>query len=764
MLSETIATVLTLLAPPGRDSVYGAVRDALTGTPLSGVQVEETTRGPVAASSDRGDYAFLVESSGQQQLRFRRDGYDELLLNVTVPGGTSLHVDVELEPLPRPLPELQVVRRDSAGPGDIAAADSFEIGYRRLTSDSLASDPLASGDDPLLAGAAGPEAGSQSGYPNTLRTHGGSADQNLVLLEGLPVYGTTHLGGVASLFDPEAVSSIDLHSSVPPASLGGRLSSAVNVHLRQPSAGTLQLRGAVDPTSIRQLIAAPVGRSGSILLSGRQSYRGVFAQDGDGWPANEFRDVLARGTAADQNDRISLYFLSSRDNLRFPSGVQQVSGDTSQDTPAGHHRFQWSSFTAGTVWEHRWSPSTALTTRLWHAGSDAEIDWSSMTTPVAVSSELREIGLGSEVVVSGRASQHRLGLQIQRSDVGYGAGPLLPSPGVSPLGSFQVRSAPVIIGAFVEERRIIGGRWNVSAGLRANSVDASSLLLEPRLSVRYRLSPALVFSAGAARVHQFLQSLRNEESLLDRAFGTDLPVAVGASGLGPARSDQITAEMEARVSPQFGLSLSGYVRRFDGLLVPPAVTAAPFASQLPAVGSGHAEGLSLDLRYDSPRWDLRANLGLAGTVRSVASLEYSPGALRSRWVSAGVIRHLGEKTSVRLSGILASGSPASLIGDAVEWQSPGGWSGGEISGSPQHILGTLNGLRLPAYLRADLGVVRRWPVALGGRAGGLTTTLLVTNLFNHRNALGYVAPAASGSRHFLLSSPRSLLLQLGWSF
>jgi Carboxypeptidase regulatory-like domain/TonB dependent receptor/TonB-dependent Receptor Plug Domain len=756
--------VFTLLAPAPDDSVYGAVRDAVTGAPLAGVRIEVSRR-PATVTGERGDYAIAMESPGEQQFRFRREGYDELLLSVTVPTGASVQVNVELNPLPQALPQLDVVHAGEAPSASRFPTidDSFEIGFRRITAAVLESDPLAIGDDPLLS-AAGHEAGAQAGFAGNLRTHGGSADQNLVLLDGLPVYGTTHMGGAASLFDPDAVGSVDLHSSVPSASVGGRLSSVADVRLRRPEARQVELRGAVDPTSVRQLVAGPVGRSGTLLFSARQSYRGVFAQEGEGWLANDFRDVLAHGSVEDANDRFSLYLLSSEDRLRFPSAVIPAADEPSPDPDAPRHQFQWSSITAGGVWEHRWTRGTALTTRLWRAGSEAEIDWASRSAPATVESELSEVGLGSELVVSTRMAQHRVGISLQRSNVAYGTRPWA-SATPSTATPFHLRSAPLILAGYIEERRSIGARVALSAGLRANSVDASSLFLEPRLALRYRISPAVTVAAGAARVHQFVQSLRNEESVLDRAFGADLPVAVGANGIGPARSDQISAEISVRPTVGAELRLTGYARRFEGLLLPSIVSTTPFADALPATGSGHAHGLSLDARYTGRRWELRANAGLAGTSRWENSLHFSPGALRGRWLSAGVIRRLGEMTSVRLSGVVASGNPASLISDLIEWQLPGGWAeSGEIAGSPDHILGSLNSLRLPAYVRTDLGLHRRWRVGFVGRRGELATTAVITNLLNHRNTFGVVAESVSGPRQLLIASPRSLLLQVGWRF
>lgn len=767
MVGSTILAVVALLGSPGRDSVYGAVHDAISGARLSGVRVEADAAETGTMSNEHGTYSIPADSAGPQRLRFSRTGYDELVLSVSIPPGASLRVDVELEPLPLPLPALEVAAKST---GDMAAGftlpdrDSFEIGFRRLATDSLPFDPLVVGDDALLAGGTGPESGAQSGLPSSLHIRGGSSDQNLVLLEGLPVYGLTHLGGAASLFGPEAVASIDLHSAVPPANLGGRLSSAINVNLRRPHPGGFQFSGAVDPTALRQTVAGPfVAGAGTILLSGRRSYRGVFAQDGDNWLANDFHDLLARGSLKLGKDEVALYLLGSGDHLSFPASVDTATGNNvDQQVDDLHHRFGWASVTAGGVWTHSSRAGSTLTTRLWRASSDVDVHWPSRDAPAQVRSELEDVGLSSELRSGNDSRQHRIGIALQRTRAVYQVSPMAPPGGGPAVAPLRLQSAPTIVSVFAEERRIFGQRWSVSAGLRANSLNAASLTVEPRLSLRYRLSNGVTLSAGAARVHQFVQSMRNEESLLDRAFGADLPITVGAAGLPTARSDQISAALETRLGSTT-LSLDGYVRRFTGLLLSPAAGAAPFASAMPPFGSGHAQGIALDSRYRSGPLELRANFGLAAAERSTGTLEFSPGALRSRWLAVGVVRRLGRLASVRLASTVASGSLTSVVGDPMEWQSPRGLTGGEIAGSPARIEGPLNGARLPSYFRTDLGLVRRWPVAVG-RNGLLTTTLTLTNLFNRRNPLGYVAATDSQPRRALLFSGRALTLQVGWRF
>ncbi|HEY8196717.1 MAG TPA: TonB-dependent receptor, partial [Gemmatimonadales bacterium] len=656
--------VLALVSPAGSDSVYGVVHNGITGSPVAGVRVETGSEGPTAFSTASGGYSLTTLASGLQSLTFSRAGYDGFVVKVVIPAGSSLHVDVELQPVPQSLPRLEVAggqpRRRAAGVSS-PNANPPDIGLRLFQRGELRSDPLAPSDDPLMAAATSIDPAADPGLPGAMHVHGGSGDQNLLLLDGLPIYGGTHPGGAAGLLNPDAVSDVAVHAAVPPASLGGRLSSAVEVHLVPTAEGSVRFTGAWDAQAVRQLVQGSFSRgAGSFLISGRQSYRGGFAQDGDGWLSNGFHDFLARGSFASQGNEIRVYLLTSGDRLGFPA-MADLSQQNNSGVPTGpRNQFSSSSSTVGAVWTRSRSAGSTLTTRLWSASSHAAVDWSPAPVLVKVGSDLNEIGISSELLVGHSGSSQRLGLSFQRTASAYDVG--------STAVRARFHSAPSTVSAFVEDRRTVG-RWSTVLGFRGTSVDANNLVVEPRLSVRYRASAGVTVSMGAARLHQYVQSMRNEESLLDHAFAAELPLSLDAIGLGAARSDQVTAELEGRIGSGLTLTLGGYARRFQGLLVPAAITTAPFAPGLPPLAAGNAEGLELRARYRQPSFEARANLGVAFTERDVGAGEFLPSSLRNGWGQGGVARRFGERTWVRLAATLSGGAPTSVLRSGVEWQS-----------------------------------------------------------------------------------------------
>lgn len=757
---------------PG-DSLYGTVRDGLSRSPLAAARVELLNQPRVSLTNGGGQYVLPTSAPGPHSLRVTRTGYDTVLVDAIVTPGQSLRVDVALHRLPVPLPPLEVSAAPALPPAaeaSLAWSDSAKVGLRRYTPETLRRDPLVATPDPVLAIAGGAVSGASAEFPSAVHLRGGSADQNLVLLDGLPVYGLMHLAGAGSIFNPDAVSSVEVSTAGQPASPGGRLTSTIAVALRPGAGPAPMLDGGIDRSAVWQTAAlASADTTASLLLSGRRSYRGVLTQTvGDNGRANGFEDYLARGSLGfgrDRRDRIDLYLLSSTDRVGFPA-VSQTDGVATRDTQSVGsvgdtplNRFDWSNHTGGLVWRHASAPGRELSIRAWHAGSVARVGWSATPGAASVHSKLRDLGGSAELLATGAGFRRTIGMWGQWLDLTYDVAPT--DAAVVPSGLLARHMSPAIGGAWIDEERRLGRRLTVAMGIRANFAPRFRTTLEPRLSGRWTLSPSLAILLGYDRAYQYVQSMRNEESLLGFAFGADLPL-VSAD---PARADQLSAGLEARIGRTATVRLDAYSRWFDHLAIVPAATAAPFAAGAVPIGSGEARGIELDVTHHGERLDARLAAGLADTHRSTATTEFSPGAGRSRWLSAGVRYRAGGLATLGIAASYANGSATSIVEGDLAWQVPGGLaSAGEISGSPGTIVGGLNASRLPPYFRVDLGVSRDWSLGAAARPRRLSTSLTLTNLFDHRNALGLTLDPTRRSLQTVLSPRRSLNARVTWHF
>ncbi|RZK50315.1 MAG: TonB-dependent receptor, partial [Hymenobacter sp.] len=129
--------------------------------------------------------------------------------------------------------------------------------------------------------------GVQSGGEGSsgLFVRGGSSDQNLVLLDNSVVYNPNHLFGLFSVFNSDAVQSVDLYKAGFPAQFGGRLSSVVDVRLREGSREKFTTTAGIGLISSRLSFEGPIGRGdsaaparGSFIVSGRRTYFDIFTR------------------------------------------------------------------------------------------------------------------------------------------------------------------------------------------------------------------------------------------------------------------------------------------------------------------------------------------------------------------------------------------------------------------------------------------------------------------------------------------------------
>ncbi|MGN6391970.1 MAG: carboxypeptidase regulatory-like domain-containing protein [Gemmatimonadales bacterium] len=745
---------LGLLVLVGRDSVYGVVRDAVSGRALADVAVVASS-GAHVVTDGRGAYALPAADSGSRTLCFTRAGFEPFDVDVAVAAERSLRLDVGLHPLPVTLPPLHVsTPMVAATPESRSAA---EIGLRRYTSETLRSDPLASPTDPVLA-AASETVDAWTGTGGVPRMHGGSADQNLVLLDGLPVYGLTHLGGRASVFDPDLVGQVDLHGDVPPAEYGGRLSSVIAVDLRPVDPGGLQVAGSASSLALRQSLSTPLGANGSLQAAIGRSYRGVFPGDETQAEQNGFGDALVHASLGGPRDLLSAYFVNGADNLAFgaASGISPVPTQLANG-------FDWSHQTTGLVWRRDIDARHALTVRAWQARADARIAWSLDSVQERVTSTLREPGVSVQIASGGSGGSGGsvvAGVSLSRPSTSY----TLATTSAERAGSavLALRSAPWLAAAYGE------GDWRIgpaaiTAGLRAQTAQMGAVFVDPRLSASFELGRGLSAGVGYSQSRQFVQSLRNEESPIGQAFDGELPLAVGSGGLSPASGQQLSAEIALRTGMGSRARLYGYTRSLDGVLAVPAVTGGPFARSVVPAGRGKARGLEAEFARSGARFDLHAVLGIETSRRQLGDAFYAPGALRSRWLLAGAGYHLDDQTAVRLAGTIATGAPTTPVTNTRAWDPAGVLDvGEEIMGSPE-TAGPLNHARLPTYWRLDAGVIHDWRLRALGQTGALTTSAVLTNLLGVRNPLAYTLDP-TGVRRALDFPSRALDLQLSWRF
>jgi hypothetical protein len=768
----TTAAWITLVAAasgPVLGSVHGTVRSEGTGEALAGVRVSVVSSSAEALSDASGTYSLGDLPSGRHLLRFSQFGYHDLTVEVTVPDGENLELDVRLRPRPIAVPPISVF----AGPDGLEES-SRSLGLLPPGARTLAvgGDPLTNEQDALLALETMPGVDIPEESPTGFHVRGGSADQNQLLVDGVPVYNAYHTSGVFTGINPDAVAAVALHAGALPARYGGRLSSVVELRTRRPGAAGFELRGGVGPADVRTTVETDLPGGGGALVAGRRTTydwlkRGAY----DRAASSAFDEMLTRVSLPALGGEIDFLALHGTNGLSF---FNEPQADDAAP-PTRYNRVRWTTDTDAVTW--KWGTEEGATAQVsaWRAGTDTRGEWEAAGERMWLDHELTHLGLQVGAARTRPWGSLGFGIGAEHLSTSYVTRLIatqdLPQvnldddnqPDVAARATFD--TATTSWTGYVDHQWIPHDRWLVDNGVRAVLGAGGGLDLEPRASVHYRPTAQVTLAAGYARMHQYAQSLRNEESILNAAFAFDPLVSAADPRVPVGRSDQVTASARFDVTEGLRLELEGYARRLDGLLLVAPATSHPFAIDSVEHGTGTAKGLGAALIYRGRTTDIDVIGDWASATRRTDELVYHPTFERKRSIAAAVARRLGSKTAVRTAFRAAAGRPTSGLQGGFQWEPFDPFTGEiEVGGTPIRRDGELNREKLPAYARLDLGVRRAWHVSLLGIEGELVTWLDVLNLLGRRNVVALTERPGLGGWEALRLSDTSVAFGAYWRF
>jgi Carboxypeptidase regulatory-like domain/TonB-dependent Receptor Plug Domain len=742
-------------------TITGVVRSG--GMPVSGARLDVPELGATVSSDTIGAYQLTGLPAGTLMVRVTRAGYDTVSVLVSVNAHSLLRVDITLSRQVAVLDSVRVQASPAAAgpmPADTAFDDGQTWTWRGDPGLSLAS----TGEPDLMRMlSANPHLTLRPDWPGSILDHGGTSDQLLVRLDGLPVWSPVHGSGTLSVISPDAIGSVTVRDGATGADVGDRLGGVLDVGTRPaPAAGTTG-DAALGPTSMRAAWASPftIGdAAGGLHLAFRRSTDDLPGANDAGPIPDRWIDGVATAELGTGPTTVRLVFLGSSDRA-LPYGQSFASNVPSPDA------IPWTTGTLGAVWTQRLSPQTSLV-------SHVSVARFGITMPAAVDSthSLDNSILQTEVAtavsrgpVTAGVSMDVLNVSYQVSDAplpstGLPATTLTTDPQRPPL---SLVGTPVVAAAFAERRwGPTDGAWRITTGLRGMALLGTTARLEPRVTGAVRLFPGLIATAGYARTHQVVQSLRNSESPIGAQFGVDLPVAAGTGGVPLAQSDIMTAGIVTQLGLLGRLSVDGYVRSLSGLAVADPLQDAPFATTSFAHASAHIDGLAAQVNGARGPVAWQLGYGIGRTTESAGGVRYLAPSSVGQTGSAAIGVAIDRLTQIRLAGWAAVGQRGpGLDGTSLGHDDD---DDGPAAVTAEHDLTTSSALAtsLPPYLRADLQLTHQWRV--GPMRGRLSTYVTLANIFNHDNLAGTVGTGPAGTLRGITLLPRTVLLGVAWAY
>ncbi len=341
--------------------ISGYVKDAANGEGLIGVSVYVKELGTGAVTNNYGFYAVTVPG-GTYTLVVTYVGYQKQTRTVQLLT-QNLKLDLELAEEKQQLQEVVVsTKREDDN------VKNIEMSVNRLDVKTLQRIPALLGEVDVIRSIQLLPGVSTVGEGATgFNVRGGSIDQNLVLLDEAPVYNSSHLFGFFSVFNPDAVKDVKLIKGGIPANYGGRISSILDVRLKEGNAKKPELNGGIGLIFSRLSYERPLfngkGNSarGSFIVAARRSYADILAQP--------FLSGDLKGS------KFYFYDLTAKANYRINDhNTVFLSGYFGRDVFGADFGFNWGSTTASVRWNHVFSDKLFLNTTAYYSNYDYSLD------------------------------------------------------------------------------------------------------------------------------------------------------------------------------------------------------------------------------------------------------------------------------------------------------------------------------------------------------------------------------------------------------
>lgn len=320
-----------------RYTISGTISDKTNGEELLGatVYIKELEKG--TASNLYGFYSISLPP-GSYTLIYSYIGYASIEKKIKLEENITMHI--EMEPSSEMLKEVVITGKMKGENLRKPEMSTFKMDTR-----SIKQIPALMGEVDVIKAIQllpGVQATSEGGSGFSVR--GGSPDQNLILLDEATVYNASHLMGFFSVFNNDAVKDVKLYKGDIPAAYGGRLSSLLDVRMKEGNMKKFSGQGGIGTISSRLTLEGPIVKDRiSYIVSGRRTYADIFLK-------------LSRNENL-RNNRLYFYDLNGKINFKFDDNNRlYLSAYTGKDVfKNDDFKMGWGNTTFTLRWNHLFS-------------------------------------------------------------------------------------------------------------------------------------------------------------------------------------------------------------------------------------------------------------------------------------------------------------------------------------------------------------------------------------------------------------------------
>ena len=557
-----------------KSTLSGFVKDAQTGESLIGANVYSS---PSLSGTTTNIYGFysLTLPSDSITLIVSYVGYQTFKQTLALKGNQTLSIELSA------VVDLKQVEISA----DKGISETSRMSLMQVPIEQIKSMPALFGEvDVLKAIQLLPGVHSGGEGSTGIYVRGGGPDQNLILLDGVPVYNASHLFGFFSVFNADAIRSVDLIKGGFPARYGGRLSSVIDIAMKEGNNKKLHGEGSLGIIASRFTLEGPIGdEKTSFIVSARRTYIDALAQPfilaqtgGQSTGGYYFYDLNAKiNHTFSEKDRLYFSIYAGNDKFYF-KGKDSYTYSGTTYTSKQKFGLQWGNITSALRWNHvinqKLFTNTTLTYSRYKFDVSIEQENKGLTTETFALnyfSGINDLNLKSDFDYIPSPNHYiRFGGNAIYHTFNPGAvATKYTSTGVAPLDTTMGDAHLQAVDAFLyaEDDMRIGDLLKLNVGLHASAFATSDTLypsLQPRVSANMLLGDYWALKASYSMMSQYVHLLTNTGVGLP----TDLWVPSSKKIL-PERSEQVAVGLARELfGEQAEFSVEGYYKTMHNIL------------------------------------------------------------------------------------------------------------------------------------------------------------------------------------------------------
>lgn len=565
---------------------------------------------------------------------------------------------------------------------------------------------------------------------------GGDGSDNLYLLDGVPLYQVSHLGGIFSSFNTDVLESLDFYKSGFPARYGGRMSSVVDVKTKDgdfreyhglASIGLLDGRLQFEGPIIKDKTSFNIGlrRSWLDVLTVPATYIISDLEDVKLRLKYAFWDLNANLTHkfSDEN-KLTLRIYGGRDKAKFGQARDHKYFEGEEDLSGSMYDFEWGlgwgNFVTSLNWDYRFNPSHEMSAKVYfsrygslfsmydyyeYRGDDGKVEHYSISDN-RNSSQTSDIGFRADFSYRPNASHHiRYGTLLQYHFYSpehsiYNYAQAYSTVTNNEDKSYSNHAESFEPAVYIEDEMTLTDWFTANVGLRYSSVWAQNRMyhnIQPRAALRFAVGDNTSIKMSYSEMAQNNHLVSSNYLSLPTSFW--MP---STDKIAPSKSRQLSAGVYFNLPHNIKFNIEGYGKTMDNLLefrgkwgiYPPI----HLWEESLVVGKGRSWGVESELSWADSKTSLTAYYTLSWSQRFFEDFYqfwYKDRNDNRHKLTLTGTRRIGKKFEVYASWNYHSGGWMTSQSQAI-WE-------GEVGKWPEMFFSYPNNLQVPDYHRLDLG-------------------------------------------------------------